>query len=345
MPGELSHDLPQLATRDNHVVRSDTMYPILLRGVNRSGLEYTDPSDAGFLAAAELTNAEVREIVSGWRANVIRLPFNQDWALHGRCGHSASEYLDAIDQVISWAAELGAYTILDLQWLDAETVYGYTEDGNHVKSENHVAPTPNSDSLILWNKLARRYRDEPAVLFDLLNEPHNRLADDFLPIHLIDTDGDVIDSDSDLVGPQDWSALAARLVSEVRQLRPKGLILIGGVDWAFDLRGIRVNAPNIVYSTHIYPNRKTEVWWKALGCSGEVPIFVGEWGGTERDLDFGGALANLMRRAGLSWTAWSWVDYPQLVRSPRAPDYQPTTFGHLVQNELRANEMAGSRGF
>ena len=151
---------------------------------------------------------------------------------------------------------------------------------------------------------------------------------------MVDTDGNVIESDSDLVGPQEWSAWAARLVLAVRKSRPKGLIVIGGVDWAFDLRGVRVNAPNIVYSTHLYPNRKRGVWWKALGSSEEVPVFVGEWGGTESDLDFGLALVELMREQGLGWTAWSWVDYPQLIQSPRAPDYEPTTFGHLVRNEL-----------
>src|SRR5581483_5730245 len=128
MLGQLSHGLPDLATSENRILRMDTGEPVLLRGVNRSGLEYTEPSDNGFLAAADFTEEEVREIVMGWRCNIIRLPFNQDWALRGRHGHSAEEYLSALDQVISWAAALGAYTILDLQWLDADRVYGHTFD-------------------------------------------------------------------------------------------------------------------------------------------------------------------------------------------------------------------------
>jgi endoglucanase len=311
------------------------MQPILLRGVNRSGLEYTEPSDAGFLAAAEFTAEELREIVLGWRSNVLRLPFNQDWALRGRRGHSAGEYLASIDQVISWAATLGAYTILDLQWLDAETVYGQTEDENHAKRDNRVPPAPNADTIVLWNTLAARYRDEPAVLFDLLNEPHDPLEDDFLPIHLIAPDGDVVESDGDFIGPEEWVPWATRLVREVRTIRPKGLILVGGVDWAFDLRGIRVDAPNIVYSAHIYPRRGAEAWWKAIGRSAEVPVFIGEWGGAASDLEFGRSLADLMRQQGLGWTAWSWVDDPQLVQPPRAPNYQPTLFGALVRSELR----------
>src|SRR5512146_3230703 len=118
MNGELSHGLPALATAGNRIVRSDTGIAVLLRGINRSGLEYTEPAAGGFLAAAEFSQAEVQEMVLSWRANVIRVPFNQDWALNGRNNFSAEDYRAALDQVIDWAAALGAYTILDLQWLD-----------------------------------------------------------------------------------------------------------------------------------------------------------------------------------------------------------------------------------
>jgi endoglucanase len=335
MRGELSHGLPELTTSGNRILRADTMNPILLRGVNRSGLEYSEPTAAGFLAAAQFTGDELREIVLNWRANIVRLPFNQDWCLRGRSGHSAEEYLASVDQVISWTAALGAYTILDLQWLDAETVYGHTEDQYHVHRENHVPPTPNGDTILLWRTLAERYRNEPAVLFDLLNEPHDTLEDDLLPIHLLGPDGEIFDSYDSSVGPDEWVPWATRLTEEIRTIRPDGIILVGGVDWAFDLRQIRVNAPNIVYSAHIYSNRNVDDWGKALDTWNEAPVFVGEWGGKEQDRDFGHKLADLMRQRGLGWTAWSWVDDPPLVLHPRAPNYQPTSFGELVQNELR----------
>jgi len=311
MPGELSHGLAALSTAGNRIVRSGSGEAVLLRGVNLSGMEYS---------SEEITEEEIREMVAGWGCNVIRLPFNQDWALR-RTG-----YLDAVDRVISLAAAAGAYTILDLQWLDAVTLYG---------GDNHVPPSPNPESIDLWRSLAERYRDEPAVLFDLLNEPHDRLPDDSLPVYELDPLGRIVASDRDCVGAEEWSRWASRLVAEIRGIRPDGLILVSGVDWAFDLRDVRVDAPNIVYSAHIYSNRKAADWWKALGDWEDVPIFVAEWGGTDDDLDFGARLAELMRRRGLGWTAWSWVDNPPLVRAPRAPNYEPTAFGELVRNELR----------
>jgi hypothetical protein len=156
-----------------------------------------------------------------------------------------------------------------------------------------------------------------------------------LPIHLIGRDGEILDSDAGIVGREEWVPWATRLTAEVRDIRPTGLILVGGVDWAFDLRRIRVDAPNIVYSAHIYPNRATNHWRKAVGAWSEVPVFIGEWGGAQEDLDFGVKLAGLIRQRGLGWTAWSWVDNPQLVFPPRPPNYQPTPFGELVRNELR----------
>ena len=104
MGGELSYGLPALVTAGNRILRADQMSLVLLRGVNRSGLEYSEPNADGFLAAARITPDEIREIVADWHANIIRLPFNQDWCLNGRGTFSAKAYLASLDQVIAWAA-------------------------------------------------------------------------------------------------------------------------------------------------------------------------------------------------------------------------------------------------
>ena len=334
MNGELSHGLPRLITSGNRIIRTDNNSAVLLRGVNRSGLEYSEPGATGFLAAAGISAAEIQEIVQTWGSRIIRLPFNQDWALNGRGDLQAGEYLQALDQVIEWSAALGAYTLLDLQWLDADTVYGHLND--HAKSPNRVAPLPNALTIDLWAKLADRYRGETAVLFDLFNEPHDPLSDDFLPLFLIDESGNAFESNADFVSEEEWLPWARRLVSVIRQIHPESLIFVGGLDWAFDLSRIRVNAPNIVYSTHVYPNRASRQWAAAFGDSAaNVPVFVGEWGGSEEDLDWGKQFADFLRSTPVAgWTAWSWQDKPFLLQSPRPP-YLATAFGSLVANELR----------
>lgn len=337
MNGELSHGLPPLITTGNRILRADQLRPVLLRGVNRSGLEYSEPNASGFLAAAGITEEEVLEIVAGWRANILRIPFNQDWCLNGRGTHSAEEYLASLDQVIAWASELGAYTIVDLQWLDAETVYGTTIHPTAGRDANHVAPTPNEQTITLWRTLAARYRDETAVIFDLLNEPHNVLEDDPHPLNLISSDGSIAPSNETRLTAREWSNWAALLIANIREIKPEGIIMVGGIDWAFDLAGIQVDAQNVVYSTHIYSNRRRRDWIKALDRNKEIPIFVGEWGGTEQDLEFGASLVSQMQRLGLGWTAWSWSDFPHLVQAPGAAPFVPTAFGALVQSELASS--------
>jgi hypothetical protein len=142
MNGELSNGLAALGTSGNRIINLDRGEPILLRGVNRSGLEYAGPDEQGFLSGASLSRSEIEFIVKEWRCNIIRLPFNQDFVLRGRLGRSGEEYQKAIDQVIYWASLFGAYTLLDLQWLDADRVYG--------GDRNFVAPLPNIESLELF---------------------------------------------------------------------------------------------------------------------------------------------------------------------------------------------------
>jgi hypothetical protein len=161
------------------------------------------------------------------------------------------------------------------------------------------------------------------------------LDDDFRPIWVVTDDGRIESSDAMFAGADEWNPWAALLVKEIRSVHPESLIFVGGVDWAFDLEDVQVDAPNIVYSAHIYPNRKRGTWRKAFGKASGVPVFVGEWGGAENDLDFGRDLIAAMHQNAAGWAAWSWVDDPPLLLSPRAPEYRPTKFGELVRDELR----------
>src|SRR5215470_13233135 len=173
MSSQFSNGLPWLATSGNQIVMAESAEPVLLRGLNRSGLEYSGPNEGGFAAAAGITAQEIQWITHEWNANILRIPFNQDWALFGRAGRSGEEYLADMDRVVAWCASQGAYTLLDLQWLSM--------DREHGAGGMRVAPLPNPQTLHLWRILARRYRNEPAAVFDIFNEPHDRLPEDQYP--------------------------------------------------------------------------------------------------------------------------------------------------------------------
>src|SRR6476646_671976 len=116
MPGQLSRALPRLTVEGDRIVEVQSRHPVLLRGVNRSGLEYSSPDGSGSLFKTGLNERDFDEMVCEWRANIIRLPFNQEWALNHE-GYDAEPYLAALDYAIQSAAQRGAYTLLDLQWL------------------------------------------------------------------------------------------------------------------------------------------------------------------------------------------------------------------------------------
>ena len=324
MNGQLSNSLTPLGTSGNRIINLTTGQPILLRGVNRSGLEYSGPDDEGFLSGASLSRAEIQFIVHDWRANIIRLPFNQDFVLRGRLGHSAEEYQKAIDQVIFWASQAGAYTLLDLQWLDADRVYG--------GDRNFVAPLPNSDSLQLWTTLASRYKDEPAVLYDLFNEPHDRLPDDPYPLNKLD--GSTYPPGQMSVTMREWQPWARALTRAIREQNPDALVFIAGTNWAYDLRGMPIDLSNVVYSTHVYSNKGTN-WPQAFGnLAASFPVFVGEFGGsdTPADLDFVRDLVDYIQQLQLGFTAWSWSNDPFLVTR-----YAPTAVGQIVRQTLSSS--------
>ena len=134
----------------------------------------------------------------------------------GRGGYSAESYRLALDQIIDWAASLGAYTLLDLQWLDADTIFGRLNDG----SPNRIAPLPSPETIGLWSILAERYRDEPAVLFDLYNEPHHPLEDDASSLHVIGDAGDIRESSTRRVRAEDWRRWARKLIDTIRPYPP-----------------------------------------------------------------------------------------------------------------------------
>ncbi len=287
--------------------------PVILRGINCSRLEY---SQTGF------SEPEFDEIAD-WGANLIRLPFNQQWAL-ARPSYDPEPYLKIIDWVIEQAALRGMYTLLDLQWLDAISPRGTLKNGR----VNFVPPLPTAASLSLWSQLAARYRNQPSVLFDIFNEPHDPLPDDPGECYGIRR-----------VRMAQWQPWARRLIDAIRSQHPDALILVSGVDWGYDLAGFPLpGATNIVYSSHVYPGKKKS-WEKAFGRLSEShPVFIAEFGGLETDLAWGAKLLEYLRARNIGWAAWSWSDHPHLLQSTSG--FTPTPFGTLVRSALRNSRIA-----
>lgn len=337
--------LPWLATHGNHILNADSRQPVVLHGINRSGLEYAEPVGGDFLAGAGMSFSEIEEIVQGWGARVLRIPFSQSRVLDA--GTSAA-YLHALDTVVDWSASVGAYVLLDLQWLDPAVSYGSTADG----SLNRIAPLPSTDSPELWRLLAERYQHTSAVLFDIYNEPHSRLPDDPHTPTGVALDGSEYPLVDGRVTAAVWRPVAARLVRAIKEVHPRALVFVSGVSWGYDLRGVPFDDlehldTGVVYAAHVYPSsafergagraaRGPRAWDRAFGeLADRAPVCIAELGGGPEHLEWGGRLLNYLESRDIGWVAWSWSDAPRLVTAeePR----RPTAFGQLVRTALESS--------
>jgi hypothetical protein len=392
----ISGRLPWLKVEGNKLVKRGTNSPVVLRGVNFSGLNYRQagwpPPEGGsatrnFREAAGITEARVQEIAGAWNAKIIRLPLNQDWVLRGVGPFSNQVYLQDIDQIIRWAANAGMYTLLDLQNLDVDprNPYGYFIRHGR-RQNNYIAPMPDNLSLSFWERLASRYKNQPAVLYDIHNEPHPPLGNDGrYPRYLRPA--------TQAGWIRMWHEWVRKIERVIHCVHPDAVLFISGWNWALDLSSMPVPlpggtyVPNAVYSTHVYyhgsghPRRtdREDDWrhWFAFRRLRLVhPIFIGEWGGVSGELEWGHWLETYLRTLhrmssgkwqGLAgWTAWSWADYPYLVRrlstSPpgtdrpfvtrtrvvagkRRTEHIPTDFGELVMCALSKPDTQANTGF
>ena len=67
MNGQLSNSLAPLGTSGDRIVSLATGQQVLLRGVNRSGLEYCGPDDQGFLSGASSPALKSISSSTEWR--------------------------------------------------------------------------------------------------------------------------------------------------------------------------------------------------------------------------------------------------------------------------------------
>ena len=133
-PQELHVEGRQILTKDGK--------EIWLQGVNVVSLEWSNKG--------EQVLQSVKVAIEDWKSNIIRLPVNEEyWAGKG-AGDGGGGYRALVDAVVAATANRGAYLLLDL----------------------HRFKAPQQVHADFWKDAAARYKDHPAVIFDLFNEPH-----------------------------------------------------------------------------------------------------------------------------------------------------------------------------
>ncbi|MBC7917689.1 MAG: cellulase family glycosylhydrolase [Rhodoferax sp.] len=245
------------------------------------------------------TVADFQLMSQGWKANVVRLSVNQSFWLTGSAQYNAG-YAAELARVVAAIEKAGMDVILDL----------------HGSSSRYMA---DANSVVFWREVATAYRNNPRVLFELFNEP-NRISWDVW-----------LNGGSAPTGPAVHGM--QELYNTVRATGATNLVVIGGLNWAYDLSGVpthRVVGNNIVYNTHPYnyPGKQPADWDQDFGFLTKTdPVIATEFGNYDCTKGYYQAFVDYAKAHRMSWAAWGWFPggcgFPAIVSdwmgTPNAP--------------------------
>ncbi len=186
---------------------------VRLQGVNIPSLDWS--------SLGEHLSQSVDVALNTWKANLIRIPLTQ-YRWFGKIAgtpvvDNGAEYRKVVESLIRRIASHNAYVLLDLHW----------SDGGHWGMNIGQHRMPDDNSTLFWKDLASRFANDPAVLFDLYNEPHDVNWD------VWQHEGEVNESNRNL-SLQYHSPGMQALLDTVRAAGAKNVVVAGGLDWAYD---------------------------------------------------------------------------------------------------------------
>jgi hypothetical protein len=264
---------------------------VRLRGVNRSGGEYGCVEGKPFFDGP--VDDPSLDAIARWGANVVRLPLNEDCWLGIRGTGSSEAYRSAVADLAQRFHARGMYVILDLHWSAPEPARATKQ-----------APMPDVDHAVdFWASVARHFKGDPAILFDLFNEP---FGVDWTCWR---------DGCEGNVGMQ-------RLVTVVRSTGARQPILLGGLRYANDATGWLANAPSdplgqLIAAVHVYDDgacSDERCWdreWASVAA--RVPLVAAELGAKNDVVPFLEGFIRWADARGVSYLGWTWNPWPGIA--------------------------------
>ncbi len=324
--------------KGNHLVESSGK-TLQLRGVNVSGLESI--AAQGWSANDPWGGWKpVWSALAGWKANAIRLPMNEASWLGYHCTDAAgstrnpdpgANYQTSVINTVKEATAAGMYVILDLHW---------SAPGTSCSLNQNPAPD-NDNSIAFWQSVSNTFKANPAVMFELFNEPYLSAA--------ANSDG-VLDSNVDatacLVGgckasyyfagnagssatskiSKNWMTAGLQtLIDTVRATGAKNVIVVGALHYSNDLTvwtnpnpphdalGQLAAAWHLYSSSYPYNNpTSTPMQQIADTVAARIPLLITEIGdvvGEGAIPSFTQAVLPWADKNGYSYLGWTWNNW------------------------------------
>ncbi len=307
---------------------------VWLQGVNAGGLE-TLPQDKQQIKSTVVA-------IDDWHANCVRVPIKDDF-WYGKSPYQkdgGQEYRETVDRIVNLAANRGAYVVIDL----------------------HKYRAPKQEYVTFWKDCAAVYKNHPAVLFDLMNEPHGITWEVWRNGGFVGTksgtdESAFLDEDEKKKNQGFESVGMQALVDAVRSTGAKNIVIAGGLAWCNDLTGIAegyaLDDPSgngIMYSWHTY-HWHTDWEKRVLPAAEKYPIFLGEVGADIKKMDFIPAenqedpytwvpdMLGFIQKHHIHWTGWCFHPKasPIMISDWK---YTPTPFwGQFAKDALSGKQF------
>lgn len=300
----------------NDLVDSRNGQVFVPRGVNWPSFEYACSDGYGYSNSATATtvgpNAAGAGVIASWRINTVRLPLNQDCWLGDdglpRFGN-ARGYRAAVSKWVKTLNRAGIAVILDLHWSGPD---GVVADGLRVMADNR------SDDL--WRSVARRFKRNRSVIFDIFNEPYTRYADNGFVFDLTWEcwlTGGCNAPRAHLLQRPDGGTFATTgmraLVDAVRATGARQPILLSGRGFGNDLGRWLAHRPaddQLVASFHNYnfqPCNTQTCWDETVApLAQRVPVVAAEFGETDCTASHVRRFMRWADRHGVGYLMWAW---------------------------------------
>jgi endoglucanase len=239
--------------------------PIILHGMSSHGMQwYSD-----FINTQSLTALKSRG------ANLVRLAMYTEEGGYKSDSSIKEKVYNACDE----ATALNMYVIIDWHILS---------DGNPVTNE--------SDAMIFFNEVSKKYADNPYVIYEICNEPNGNVT----------WSGDV-------------KPYAEMIIPIIRANSPDSVIIVGTPTWSQDVDIASedpLNFPNVMYACHFYAGTHGKSLMDKIdkARSNGAAIFVSEWGTSDASgsggvfLDESQQWIDFMSSRNICWANWSLCD-------------------------------------